>query len=65
MLCPGSPNIHLSKAVEEKNSSNLESLDGRASDSSCPLPIITATCGDAGDDNHCGAEKFCASNPDC
>lgn len=64
MLCPGSPNSHLSNAVEEKTSSNSESLNGRALDKSCPIPIIITTCGDA-EDNQCGAEKFCTSNPDC
>lgn len=66
MLCPGSPNIRLANAVEEKTSSNLESLSGHVLGRSCPIPvIITTTCGDAGDDNQCGAEKFCTSNPDC
>ncbi|XP_056214690.1 protein ECT2 isoform X2 [Falco biarmicus] len=64
VVCPGSPNIHLSNAVEEKTSSNLESLNGHALDSLCRIPIITITCGDAGD-NQYGAEKYCASNPDC
>ncbi|KAM9543044.1 protein ECT2 isoform 1-T1 [Guaruba guarouba] len=66
VLCPGSPNICLSNAVEEKTSSNLESLSGHVLDKSCHVPvIITTTCGDAGDDNQCGAEKLCTSNPDC
>ncbi|XP_037262851.1 protein ECT2 isoform X2 [Falco rusticolus] len=64
VVCPGSPNIHLSNAVEEKTSSNLESLNGHALDRLCRIPIITITCGDAGD-NQYGAEKYCASNPDC
>lgn len=64
-MCPGSPNIRLSNAVEEKTSSNLESLNGHALDRLCPIPIITSTYGDAGDDNQCGAEKFCTSHPDC
>uniref|UniRef100_A0A8C4U8A6 Epithelial cell transforming 2 n=1 Tax=Falco tinnunculus TaxID=100819 RepID=A0A8C4U8A6_FALTI len=64
VVCPGSPNTHLSNAVEEKTSSNLESLNGHALDRLCRIPIITITCGDAGD-NQYGAEKYCASNPDC
>lgn len=65
MLCPSSSNIHLSNVVEEKTSSILESLNGRALDRSCPISIIITTCDDAADNNQCGAEKFRASNPDC
>ncbi|XP_050164043.1 protein ECT2 isoform X4 [Myiozetetes cayanensis] len=64
VLCPGSPNIHLSNAAQEKTSSNLESLNGHALDRPCPIPIITTTCADAGDNNQYGAEKFCTSDPD-
>ncbi|XP_040469085.1 protein ECT2 isoform X1 [Falco naumanni] len=64
VVCPGSPNTHLSNAVEEKTSSNLESLNGHALDRLCRIPIITITCGDAAD-NQYGAEKYRASNPDC
>lgn len=65
MLCSGSPSSRLSNAVEGKTSSNLESLNGHASDRSCPILIITTTSGDTGDNNQCGAEKVCTSNPDC
>ncbi|KAJ7401381.1 hypothetical protein BTVI_96708 [Pitangus sulphuratus] len=64
VLCPGSPNIHLSNAAQEKTSSNSESLNGHALDRPCPIPIITTTCADAGDNNQYGAEKFCTSDPD-
>lgn len=64
VLCPDSPNSHLSSAIEEeRTSSNLERFNGRALDKSCPIPIITTTCG--ADDNKCGAGKLCMSNPDC
>ncbi|XP_058277910.1 protein ECT2 isoform X3 [Hirundo rustica] len=62
VLCPGSPNTHLSNAVETKASSNLESLNHHALDRPCAFPVIT--CADAGDDNQRGAGKFCASDPD-
>ncbi|XP_068056403.1 protein ECT2 isoform X2 [Anomalospiza imberbis] len=64
VLCPGSPNTHLSNAVEAKASSNLESLNGHALERPCAFPVITATCADAGDDNQRDAGKFCASDPD-
>uniref|UniRef100_A0A674HAW7 Epithelial cell transforming 2 n=1 Tax=Taeniopygia guttata TaxID=59729 RepID=A0A674HAW7_TAEGU len=64
VLCPGSPNTHLSNAVEAKASSSLESLNGHALDRPCAFAVITATCADAGDDNQHGAGKFCASDPD-
>ncbi|XP_065604107.1 protein ECT2 isoform X1 [Cyrtonyx montezumae] len=62
VVCPGSPNSHLSNAIEEKKtSSNLERWC-HALDKSCPIPIITTTCAE---DNKCGAGKLCMSNPDC
>lgn len=64
MLCPGSPNTRLSNAVEEKTSSNSESLASHTLDRLRPIPVITITC-DVGDSNQCGAEKFHTSNPDC
>ncbi|XP_030311902.1 protein ECT2 [Calypte anna] len=65
VLCPGSANIHLPNAVEEKPSSNSGSLNGHALDRSCPIPIIITTCGDAADNNQCAAAKICTANPDC
>lgn len=56
MLCPGSPNTHLSNAVEAKASSNLESLNHHALDRPCAFPVIA--CADAGDDDQRGAGKF-------
>ncbi|XP_036245096.1 protein ECT2 isoform X3 [Molothrus ater] len=64
VLCPGSPNTHLPNALEAKASSNLERLNGHASDRPCAFPVVTATCADAGADNQGGAGKFCASDPD-
>ncbi|KAF4796136.1 Protein ECT2 [Turdus rufiventris] len=62
--CPGSPSTQLSNALEAKASSNLENLNGHALDRPCAFPVTAASCADAGDDNQCGAGKFCASHPD-
>lgn len=65
MLCPASTTICLLNTVEEKNSSNLESLNGHGLDRLHPTPIVIITaCNDAGD-NQRGAGKFCTSTPDC
>ncbi|XP_058699985.1 protein ECT2 [Poecile atricapillus] len=58
VLCPGSPNTHLSNAIEAEASSNLEGLNGHALDRSCSFPVTAATCANAGDDNQRGAGKF-------
>ncbi|XP_033372631.1 protein ECT2 isoform X3 [Parus major] len=58
VLCPGSPNTHLSNAVEAEASSNLEGLNGHALDRSCAFPVTAAICADAGDDNQRGAGTF-------